>query len=378
MRFTGLWRHWDFVRLWAGQTISLVGSGMGALPFAAIFALGATPGQMALLSAARLAPGLLAGLFAGVWVDRLRRRPILIGADLGRAALLCSIPLAAWLDALRIEQLYLVALGEGTLTICFDVAYHAYLPSLVGREELVEANSKLSASASAAEVSAFSIGGWLVQLFSATTAALLDGLSFLASALFVSRIHAPEPPPAPAAQRESMAREIGEGLGVLLRHPVQRALTGALLARDLSYGIIGAVIVLYGTRTLGFQPGVLGMIFGVGGLSSLLGAVLAGRVTCRLGLGPAIIAGALIYPLTTALVPLAHGAGLTAAALLIASQVFGDIALTVGEIGRTSLRQAITPDRLLGRVNASSQFVGTGVMLFGSLAAGVLARAHAA
>ena len=169
LKLTGLWQHDDFLRLWSGQTISVFGSMIGgtALDFTAILVLGATPVQLGVLNAMRLAPGLLAGLFAGAWVDRLHRRPLLIGADVGRALVLASLPLAALLGALHIAQVYVVALLVSILSVFFDVAYQAYLPALVGKHELVEGNSKLSASAAVAEFGGFSVAGALVQALTA-------------------------------------------------------------------------------------------------------------------------------------------------------------------------------------------------------------------
>src|SRR2546426_9011428 len=190
LSFDGLWQHPDFVRLWTGQTISVFGSLIGrtALPFTAILVLDARPYQIALLLAADIAPGLIVNPVAGVWVDGLRRRPILIAADVGRAVLLASIPVAYAFDSLRMEQLYVIACLTGALTMTFDVAYRSYLPSLVGREELLEGNSKLTASSAAAEVGAFGAAGWLVQLFTGPIAILVDAVSFLFSALFVGLI----------------------------------------------------------------------------------------------------------------------------------------------------------------------------------------------
>src|SRR5262245_8135260 len=189
-----LWHNRHFLRLWAGQTISVFGSLIGrtALPFTAILVLKATPFQMGLLAAADLVPNFLAALIAGAWVDRLPRRPLMIAADLARAAVLVSIPLAATFHHLRIERLYAPPSLQGLVTTCFDVAYASYLPTLVPREQLVEGNSRLTASASAAEFGAFSLGGWLVQWFGGPIAVLIDAVSFLGSAAFLATIRAPE------------------------------------------------------------------------------------------------------------------------------------------------------------------------------------------
>jgi MFS family permease len=361
------------MRLWIGQTISVFGSvtGITAMSFTAIRTLRATPFQLGLLSAARLAPGFVTALAAGAWVDRLRRRPILIGSDIGRAALLSTIPLAAILGLLRIGQLYLVTFLVGILTIFFDVAYRSYLPSLIGRTELVEGNSKLSASASAAEVSGFGLAGWLVQLFTAPIAILIDAISFFVSAISVWLIQAPEHA-APVNIKLDMRREIAEGISAVLRHPLLRATAACTLSREFFGGIYGPLVVLYMARDLGFAPGVLGTIWAVGGISSLFGAVAAEPANRRIGIGPAMIVGLFLYSLAMFLVPLAQGATLIAALLLILQQIAGDGAATLYQINQVSLRQAITPERLLGRVNASMEFLRLGATLAGSLLGGLL------
>jgi len=375
-KFTGLWRHADFLRLWSGQTISVFGSMVGgaAMSFTAILALGATPFQMGVLNATQLVPGFLAGLFAGAWVDRVRRRPLLIGADLGRALVLATIPLAALLRILRIEQVYLVALVVSILSIIFNVAYQSYLPSLIGKEDLLDGNSKLSASAAVAEFGGFSIAGWLVQALTAPFAILIDAASFGVSALTLGLIRRREPPAAPPAGRPSLGREISEGLKAVLEQPLLRASAAAMLAHELAGGMYGALVVLYMSRGLGFNPGLLGMIWAVGGASSFIGAALAPRFTARLGFGPTLAAGLGVAGLTSLLIPLASGATLLSAALLAGAQL-GDGFYTVYEINEVSLRQGIAPEGVLGRVNATFQFISLGSALAGSLAGGALGEA---
>jgi MFS family permease len=328
LHLTGLWRNPDFIKLWAGRTVSQFGSLMGALSFVAVLALNATPFQMGLLMALRVAPGPLAGLFAGVWVDRLRRRPILIITDIGRAALIGSIPAAFFLGILRIEQLYFVAFAEGLLTIFFDVAYRSYLPSLVQRKDLVEANSKLSGSESVVEVSAFSVGGWTAQLLGAVVAAIVDAFSYLVSGIALVLIRKPEPQPASAGDRQSMGREILEGLVLVWKTPVLLAITVGAASEGLVYGIVGSVILIFGIRELGFDAGVLGTLFAIGGISSFLGAVFAGRLTRRFGIGPTMIAGYSAFVLSILLLPLARGPLIIAGLFLVAQQL-SDAAITI-------------------------------------------------
>jgi MFS family permease len=370
---TGLWRNAGFVRLWIGQTISVGGSMIGktALSFTAILLLHATPFQLGILFAAGLLPGFLAGLIAGAWVDRLRRRPILIWTDIGRAVLLAVIPLAAFLGFLRIEHLYVVSFLVSILTVFFDVAYQSYLPSLIHRTELLDGNSKLSASASVAEACGFAAAGWLVQLFTAPITILIDAISFVISAISLWLIRAPEGAAAHDIQ-PNLRREIVEGLGALLHNAILRATAVCTISQEFFVGIYGALVVLYMARDLGFSPGILGTIWALGGISSLIGAVATQSATKCFGIGPAMVAGCLLSGIAMIFVPLAQGAVLTAALLLILQQLLGDCAATIYQINQVSLRQAITQERLLGRVNASAQFLGLGAMLAGSVLGGCL------
>ena len=373
-QFSGLWRHPDFLKLWAGQTASAFGTLISAiaLPLTAVLALDATPLEMGLLRAAALGPGFLVGLLAGVWVDRLRRRPIMIGADLGRAALLGSVPGAAVLGLLRIEQLYIVAFLAGVLTVFFEVAYHSHLPSLVRRDELVEANSKVTASASVAEVAGFGLGGALVQVLTAPIAVLVDAGSFLLSALSLAFIRAPEPTPTPAADRPGALHEIGEGLRLVLDSPLLRPIAGAAATLGFFQYLLGAVYLLYVTRELEIEPIVQGALYAIGGLSSLLGALVAGRAARCWGLGPTLLVGLLLSGIGNLCVPLAGGPILVVLTFLVLAQVVGDGAETAYTVNQVSLRQAITPERLQGRMNASIRFVSWGAMVLGTLVGGAL------
>jgi MFS family permease len=377
LRLTGLWRNPDFVHLWAAQTVSIFGSLVTrtALPFVAILVLDASPFQVALIGIAELVPAFVVGLVAGAWVDRLKRRPILIAADLGRAGLVLTIPLFAFLDVLRIEHLYVVAALTSILTVFFDVAYQSYLPSLVRRDELVEGNSKLTASASVAEFGAFGIGGWLVQWLTAPYAILVDAVTFLWSAVFVSRIRRPEPPPATTEGRQPILREIVEGLRFVYRNPVLRALGSSTALFALSGRMFGAVFLFYVASDLGFKPGLLGVIFAIGGATSFIGAVTTGRITRRLGIGPALIAALPMIALGRLMVVAAADTSWLAVALLIAQQFVSDPFWTLYEISHVSVRQASTPDRWQGRMNASLQSLDFGGMLIGALLGGWLGDA---
>ncbi len=376
LRFDGLWRHPDFVKLWTGQTISVFGSLITgtAIPFTAILTLHASPIQVALLSAANHVPGLLFGVAAGVWVDRLRRRPVMIAADVGRAAVIVSIPIAYVFDALTIWQLYAVALSAGVLTIFFDVAYQSYVPTLVSRDELIEGNSKLAATASVSEFAGFSVSGWLVQVFSGPFAMLVDAISFIVSAAFVRTIRSPEPPPPEPEARAPALAEAAEGMRAVLRDPLLRSLAIATPLAAFGIGMFFATYMIFVTRGLGFHPGLLGVIFGLGGISSLFGAMLAGGAARRFGSGPTMIAGVAMMGISMLFIPIARGATVVAAGLLIAQQISGDGMFMMFDINATSLRQAIAPERMLGRVNAFNRMLDLGFTLAGILAGGVIGQ----
>jgi MFS family permease len=341
-----------------------------ALSFTAILFLKATPFQLGVLSSMQIVPALLAGLFAGAWVDRLQRRPLLIGADIGRTLVLASLPLSALLGMLHVGQVYVVALLVSILTIIFDVAYQAYLPGLVGKDELVEGNSKLSASAAVAEFGGFSIAGWLVQALTAPFAILIDAASFAVSAITLGLIRSREAALIPA-KHPDMYHEIGDGLQAVWRHALLRAIAAAVFVENLAGGMFGALVVLYMSRGLGFNPGILGMIWAVGGISSFAGAALAPRLTHRIGPGRLMIAGLAIFGVSQMFTPLASGASLLSAAFLIIQQT-GDGFFTVYEINRVSLVQGLVAERLLGRVNATIRFLGLGAALLGALLGGLL------
>src|SRR5687767_12258322 len=246
-RFDGLWRHPDFLRLWAGHTVSMAGSLVGrfALPLVAIISLDASPGQVALLRMADFLPGVVIGLVAGVWVDRLRRRPLMIWTDVGRAVLLLSIPLAAVLDLLSLTQLVVVVIAAGTLTALFEIASRSYLPSVISREELVEGNSKLQASSSIVEIGAFGFAGVLVQVLTAPIAILIDAISFVISALFLADIRKPEPSARPAQDGHTTWMAIREGLRLVVHDPILRALAGAKATNELFLHIWVSMLLVF-------------------------------------------------------------------------------------------------------------------------------------
>lgn len=371
-----LWRNADFVHLWGAATISTFGSLITrtALPFTAILLLDASAGDLGALRVAELLPAFVVGLIAGAWVDRLRRRPIMIAADLGRAAMLLTIPAAAVAGWLGMGQLLVVLAVVSVLGVFFDVAYQSHLPAVVDHDELVGANSKLTAAASVAEAASFSAAGWLIQLFTAPFAIFVDAVSFVASAGLVARMKDPPRDAAIDGRQESPGSIVGDivaGLRAVWRYPVLRGLVVPGLFQNLSFGIFGTVYLLYVNQEVGFDPGVLGLIFAVGGVSAFAGAVIAGRAA-RIGLGSVMIVSLLLGALGGAFIPLATTANVAGVVFLVSQQIVGDAAYTVYDINQISLRQAIAPDAILGRVNASMRVAEFGAVLMGTVAAGYL------
>ncbi len=374
----GLWRHPDFMRLWVGQTISHLGDHVSGLAvgLTAVLLLGAGPAEMGLLGALSRAPFIVVGLFAGVWADRVRRRPVLVGADIGRALVTLTIPLAALGGVLGMPQLYLVAFVDGVLTVFFDVAYQSYLPALVPRERLVEGNSKLEVSRSVTQIAGPSLAGALVQLLSAPVAVLLDSLSYVASVVSLLLIKAPEPAPeARAAVAPSIWRDIREGLWTILGNPLLRPIAATTATGNLFASIGGAVGLLYAVNELHFEPWLLGLVFAAGGPGALAGALLASRLARRAGTGRAIIAGQLVAVVGLWLTPLASGPLWTEALMLGTGGLLMGAGFTTYNINQVSLRQAIVPLRLQGRMNASMRFLVWGTMPVGSLIGGALGAA---
>jgi MFS family permease len=328
---------------------------------------------MGLLGAFEFAPFLLLSLLAGVWVDRLRRRPILIVGDIGRTVLLATIPLAATLHVLTMEQLYVVALLTGVLTVFFDVAYQSYLPVLVSREHLVEGNSKLEVSRSVAQIVGPGIAGALVQLVTAPIAIVLDAMSYVASVISLLFIKVAEPEPVHAKDQAIWA-ELREGLSVVLGNPLLRSIAGCTATSNLFGNAMQAVYVLYITRELGLQPAVIGLIFAVSGPGALLGSLLAGPIAQGFGLGRTIVGSILIGALANLLVPLAGGPPFVAAGMLMVAAFFAGVSNPLYNINQVSLRQAITPDHLQGRMNASMRFIVWGTIPIGALLGGGLGQ----
>jgi len=373
-----LWRNQAFVRVWSAATISIFGSLITriALPLVAILVLGSGAIEVAILRSLDLGATLVFGLVAGAWVDRLRRRPVLIWADLGRAVLLGSIPLAFALGALTYAQLLIVSGLAAILTTFFDSADNAYLPTIVERERLVDANSALAASGSAAEFMAFGISGFLVQILTAPIAIAIDAVTFLVSAALLGSIRTEEAPPPPAEDREPVLSEIRDGLRLVRHDPVLRAFAGAQMSLAALWGIFGATWFLFVLDDLQLGPAVLGLIAGVGGFSSFIGAVVATRATRRFGIGPVAIAAMVLSAVGNAFIPLAPaGLPIVAIACLVMQQLVADSAVTVYDVAEVSVRQTLVTDRALGRVSSTFHVAAVLAQLVATLAAGLLAEA---
>jgi predicted MFS family arabinose efflux permease len=373
-----LWRNPAFVRVWAAATISIFGSLITrlALPFAAILVLGSGAIEVALLRGVDLVAALVFGLVAGAWVDRLRRRPVLIWADLGRAVLLGSIPIAFAVGALTFWQLLIVSALTAVLTTFFDAADTAYLPTIVERERLVDANGALAASTSMSEFAAFGITGFLVQLLTAPIAIAIDSVTYVVSAILLATIRRPEAPPPPSADREPVLAEIREGLRLVRQDPVLRAFAFAQMSLAAMFGVFGAVWFLFVLEDLNIGAGVLGVIAAVGGVSSFVGAVVATRATRRWGIGPVAIGAMLLTALGNAFIPIAPaGFPIVAIGCLVMAQIVGDSAATVYDITDVSVRQTLVHDRALGRVSSTFHVAGVLAQLAATLVAGILGEA---
>jgi MFS family permease len=373
----GLWRHADFLRLWTGETISQFGSQISqlAIPFAAILVLNASAFEVAALGTVEFLPFIIFTLPAGVWVDRMRRRRILIAGDAGRALLLGSIPIAYLFDALTLGQLYVVGFLVGICTVFFDVAYQSYLPSLVERSQIIEGNSKLEITRSAAQIGGPGFAGLLVQVFTAPYAVLLDAVSFVASALFIVRIRTPEEAPqaeAPVGAKPSMWTELKAGLRFVLSNPNLRAQAGCTATSNFFSSVAFSIILVYAVRELHLSAGVIGLVFSLGAVGGLVGALFATRLSGRFGIGPTTIAMAALFGPTMLLVAFAP-AGNAALPFLVTAQLVFGFTVVVYNIVQVSYRQAICPPRMQGRMNSVMRFIVWGTIPLGTLTGGVLA-----
>lgn len=362
-----------FRRFWLGETVSLFGDQVTliALPLTAVLVLDAGPAQMGYLVAAELVPNLLFSLHAGAWIDRRgRRREAMIATNLGRGALIATIPLAYAFDALTMEQLYVVAFLAGTLTVIFGVAWASLFTTLVEREEYVAASSLLHGSRAFSFVAGPSVGGVLVQVFRAPLALVIDALSFLVSAAFLASIH-----PREAETEEAESGHIVAGLRYILRTPIIRASLAATATVNFFNFMFWALFILFATKTLDVEPGTLGLVLGAAAVGGLIGSIVTGRVSRRIGIGPAFVFGCVLFPAPLVLVPLAGGPQPVVLAMLFSAEFLSALGVMIVDISAGSIFAAQIPERLRARVSGAYTFVNYGVRPLGSLAGGALGAA---
>jgi MFS family permease len=369
-----LWRHADFMKLWVGQTISLTGSQITllALPLTAALVLQSTPAQMGILSAVEYMPFLLFGMFAGVYLDYVKRRAVLIATDLIRAVLLMIIPIIAIFHLLHIEYLYVIGFMVGICNTLYAVAYQSYVPVLVEREQLVEANSKLELSRSITEVSGPGVAGFLVQLLSGPMAIFLDVLSFLVSATLTGSIRKTENVPGQKSQRKNVWQDMLEGVQVVWNDQRLRAIAACSATTNFFNYMLITLFVLFVLRELGISAFILGLIVSASSVGGLVGALISRFVVKRLGLGPTIVVTAFLSGPGNMLVPLAFGPQWLAITILITGRFLVGMAVTTYNVNQVSLRQSLVPERLQGRMNASMRTIVWGAIPLGSLVGGFL------
>lgn len=369
-RVPELLRERAFRRYWTAQSVSLVGDQISliAIPLVAVLVLGADAAEMGLLKTAELLPALLLSLPAGAWIDRRsRRRRIMIVADLLRALLVLSLPVAYVLDALTLAQLYAVAFTVGAFTVLFDICNATLFVALVPKDRFVAGNSLLNGSRAMAFVGGPGAGGLLVQLLAAPLALLADALTFVCSAALLARMAPTEPPPAPPAKGY-----VTEGLRWALRHPTMRAMFAASGTVQFFNLMFHTLFVLYATTELGLEAGVLGVVLGSGAIGGLIGAAAAGRVVSGIGIGPTILLGFAGFTGPLLLVPLAGGPAPLVIALLLLAEFLSSVGVMLLDISSGSLLAASMPDALRSRVTGASRTVNYGFRPLGAMAGGAL------
>jgi MFS family permease len=373
---SGLLHNRDFLKLWTGQTVSVFGTQITllAVPIIAALTLKVSPFEFGLLTTFEFVPFVVLSLPAGVWVDRLRRRPILIVSDVGRALTLLSIPLAYAFDQLTIWQLYVVVFVNGCLTVFFDVAYQSYLPSIVERDQLVEGNSKLEITRTASQRLGPAVAGVLIGILTAPVTILIDSISYVVSAVSVLWIRHPEPPVVPrdatATPAPSMRAEIAVGLRYVIGHRWLRAIAATSGTSNLFAYLADAILILYLVTERGFTPALIGFAFSIGSVGVIVSALVTSRVTKVVGVGRMLVltsAGVSVSWLPVAIAP----DDLLFPALtgtILALGLFG----VAWNINQLSLRQAIAPLRMQGKINATMRFIAWGTIPIGSIGGGFL------
>jgi MFS family permease len=374
VRRSQLLRNRQFLTLWGGQTISVFGDQITilALPLAAVLTLDASAFQMGLLATLAWLPHLLFSLHAGVWVDRRgRRRAIMIAADLGRALVLASVPVAYFFDALTMPHLYAVAFLHGTLSVFFDLSWSVLFVSTVPREDFVDANSKLLQTRSLSYVAGPSIAGGLVQLLSAPVAIAADAVSFLGSAVVLARMRVVEPEP-DRDPSERLRTRLASGMRFIFGNDILRSSLLSFSTINFFNLMYGALFVLYATEELHVKPGELGLILGSAAVGGLIGAVVAPRLSRATGVGPSLLVGTVLFPLPLMLVPAAGGSHRVVLAFLFLAEFGSAFGVMILDVNGNSINAALSPHRLRARIGGAHRVVNYGVRPIGSLLAGVL------
>ena len=371
-----LLRERDFRSFWLGQTISVFGDQITllAIPIVAVLVLDADPAAMGLLTAAGLLPHLLFSLPAGVWLDRVhRRRRLMILADVARAAVIAIIPLAFFLDALSLELLFVVTFLVGALSVVFDISWLTLFTAVARREQYVQANSLLSGSRSMSFIGGPALAGILIQVLSAPITLLVDALSFLGSAFFLGRIRATEPP----IERDpgSIRTQLVTGLSFIVRDRIIRGIILSVGTVNFFNYCFAALFILYVSTHLGVEPGVLGLVLGAGAVGSVIGAVIAGRVGRRLGVGRAYLVGLMLFPAPLILIPIASGPMEIVLPLLFLSEFGSGIGVMILDINASAMLQSRTPDRIRGRSGGAFRFLNMGIRPIGATVGGLLGAA---
>ena len=365
-------RRPDFLKLWAGQSVSLLGSQVTALalPLTAIYILHASALQVGLLGTAQWLPFLLIALPVGAWSDRHRRRPALIVADAGRGVLLCAVVSLGAAGILTMPLLIAAAFGLGLLAVVFEVCYTSYLPSLVPGRLLISANSRLQASAAAAQAGGPGVGGALVQLLTAPVALVVDAASFAISAAGLAWIRTREPEPARAGEPGGALARMRAGLAFVMGDRLLRALVGTSAIYNLFDQWIFTLFTLFVIRQLGLPAAALGLILSAGGAGAVAGALLVGPVTARLGVGQAMVWSVAAECGVMLAIPFAPPRPGVAFPLLAAVYMVNGAGTALSTVVALSVRQAVTPERLLGRVNGTYRFISYSVISLGALLGG--------
>ena len=371
-----LLRSRPFLWLWGGDAISQLGTQFTqlAIPVIAVTLLGATEWQVGLLTAAETAAFLVVGLPAGAWIDRMLKRRVMIVADLVRAFALAVIPALWFAGALEIWHLIIVGTVIGVATVFFDVSYQSFIPVLVRSEQIGRANSYLETTGQISRIGGPGLAGLLLTIVSAPVLIIIDAVSFLVSAFALSRVRDSETL-RPAAERESLRKEIGEGLRFVFGHPILWRITATTATSNLFGMLIGTLEVILILRVIGLSPAAFGLILGIGSVGGLLGALATPWLTKHIGEGTAVSLSALAMGVAYAAVPLSGIFPSVALPLLIAGTFLQSFLVLVYNITQVTMRQRLTPPKLLGRMNASIRFVVWGVNPIGALAAGALGTA---